>query len=445
MERNHMQRQETRRELLRKMAVLGLALPTLPTVLSACGTAENGGANAPTATQSYPPDDPRSTRRTVFDVVYTLDNDYYQGWDKASQEMSAVYNLARELHVSNGNIEELRTIFTSAATRGVEGIVNAPANAAATPGTLGIAERAGIHTATAWSNAAWSTPLDVGDHFVAYHTGNDVALASSVCEILFEKMGGQGKFIHIEGIRGYTASDLRTVGVDRALASYPRIQMVAREEGGFSRTVTQPVIENLLTAHPDVAGIMCQNDDSAIAVINALERRGMQVPVVGIDVINEFLEAMQRGDIALASAAPHGSWLAAWSMVKVFDAMNGFKLSVPERMMYFGAFVVDTPEAAEAYQKLMYKADKLPYDYERWSRVLYPDDWDPQNTLRPIDPTEYWEAEPMPAGYALPSAYEEARAGGDFARITGLYADKVKNDPWKDVRKLCDRGGVDIL
>lgn len=445
MARHHFQQQETRRQVLRKMALLGLAVPALPSILTACGTAGNQGSPTPVAPRSFPAGDPRSTRRKIFDVIFTLDNDYFQGWDKASQEVAAVYNLDRELHITDSNVDKLRSIFDAAATRGVEGIINVPSNAASTPGTLAISERADIYTATAWNNAAWSTPLDIGDHFAAYHTGNDVALASAVCEILFEKMGGEGKFIHIEGIRGFTSSDLRNVGVDQALAKYPRIQMVARQEGGYSRTITQPVIENLLTAHPDVAGIMCQNDDSAIAVINALESRGMQVPVVGIDVINDFLDAMQRGDIALASAAPHGSWLAAWSMVKVFDALNGYKLSVPERMMYFGGFVVDTAQAAEAYQDLMYKADKLPYDYERWSRILYPDDWDPQNTLRPIDPAEYWVNEPKPAGYALPSAYEKARAASEYEEVQALYADRVKDDPWKTVRKLCNRGGVDIL
>lgn len=447
MNPSYFERDANRREVLKRMVQIGLTLPVAAPLLAACGTASNTGAESQVpAVEITDPNDPRFERRTVLDSFYTLDNDYFQGWDRASREMCAVYNLERDRQVDNSSVDALRGIFEAAVTRQIAGVVNAPAIAASTPEVIGITQQAGIPTSTAWSNAPWSTPLDIGDYFVSYQTGNDEALARAVCEILFKEMGGKGKFIHIEGIRGNSASDRRNVGVDEALAAYPNVQMVAREEGGFSRSVTQPVIESLLTAHPDVAGIMCSNDDSAIAVVNALESRNMQVPVVGIDVINEFLDAMQRGGTALASAAPHGSWLGAYCMVKVFDAMNGFQLTVPERMMYFGGFVVDTPEAAAAYQDLMYKAERFPFDYEKWSRVLHPDDWDPQNSLRPIDPNAYWANYPKPAGYQLPPDYATATDSGEFQRIEEMYKTAFKIDPWKDIRKLCkNNGGADVL
>ena len=93
----------------------------------------------------------------------------------------------------------------------------------------------------------------------------------------------------------------------------------------------------------------------------------------------------------------------------------------------------------------MYKSERLPYDYEKWSRVLHPNDWDPQNSLRPIDPNKYWTNYPKPGGYQLPKGYVDSLASGEFDRITQMYEKAFKDDPWKDIRKLCRNGGGDVL
>ena len=296
-----------------------------------------------------------------------------------------------------------------------------------------------------WSNAAWSTPFDIGDYFYSFQAANDVAGAREVCTVLFDAMGGSGKFIHIEGIQGNSASDNRTAGVDAALAKFPNIEMVARQQGGFSRGGTQPVIEALLTANPDVKGIMCQNDDSAIAAINAVQGRGLtDVKIVGIDAIGEFLDAVNSGT-ALASWAHHGAYIGAWSTVRVFDALAGVKLTAPERMMYFGGFIIDTPDAASEYQKLMYGDAALPFDYEKMSRALHPDDWDPQNTMVPMDLEQYWARDPQPSGYTVPAAYTTAKTDGTFDKVTAEYKAAFKSDPFAAVRSKCASGGQDIM
>jgi ABC-type sugar transport system substrate-binding protein len=55
------------------------------------------------------------------------------------------------------------------------------------------------------------------------------------------------------------------------------------QPGQFDRGHTTPVITALLTAHPNVKGIICQNDDSAVGVVTALRSKGLTVPVAGVD------------------------------------------------------------------------------------------------------------------------------------------------------------------
>lgn len=435
----------SRRVLVRSALQVGVLAAAAP-YLAACGTAKGqaaaGAVPTPKITDSK---DPRMLHHSMIDSFYTLDNDYFKGWAKGSAAAAGTFLMTRDQEVDNSNIDTLKSVFETAVSKKVQGISTLPNTAAASPDILGIAQKAGIYVSSNWSNKAWSTPFDIGDCFYSYQAANDVGGAREVCKVLFEAMGGSGKFIHIEGIKGNSASDNRTAGVDQALKAYPKIQMVARQAGGFSRGNTQPVIESLLTANPDVTGIMCANDDSAIAAINAVQAHGMKnVKIVGIDGIGEFLDNIKRGR-ALASWAHHGAFIGAFSTVRVFDALAGFKLTAPERMMYFGGFIIDTPSAASAYQDLMYSSKPLPFNYEKMSRALHPLDWDPQNSMVPMNIEELWARDSKPAGYQIPAAYAKAKGAGDFERVTAMYKSAFVSDPFAAVRSKCKSGGKDIL
>jgi ribose transport system substrate-binding protein len=418
------------------MAAAGFAVPTLSGVLAACGDDTSSGPRS--ASEAL------DEERTFLDSFPTLNNDFWQAWDQGSVEACGVLNMEYNKAVDDFDVAVQRSAIENAPTDGVQGMFLISNTEGASPDLLGLCNELEIYAVNNYSNAPWSTPLDIGDYYVAYHDNNNVEGMRQLSEALFEEIGGKGKVIHIEGVRGNSSSENRTKGVDLALENYPDIELVGRQPGDYSRVTTQPVIEDLLTANPDVNAVIAQNDDSAIGVVNALEARNIDAPVVGVDAISEFLDMIQEGR-AFASLANPGSWIGGWSTVRVFDALNGWKPTTPERMMYFGAFIVDTPESAKAYDELFYKSDSYPYDYELWSQVLHPDDWDPQNLLAPMDPNVIWEGIEKPDGYELPSEYEQAESDGEFDEITKLYAEHYKSDPWADIRKETKGGGKDII
>lgn len=435
----------SRRDFLRltmQFAAAGTMLPVLVACNNAADSLDFGPLPSPVVDD---PNDPRNHHFSMVDSFYTLDNDYFQGWARGSAFAAATLLMSRDQQVDNSNIDVLRSVFEAAPIKDIQGISTLPNTAAASPEILSLAQSAGIYASSNWSNAPWSTPFDIGDFYYSFQTANDVAGARELCKQLFEEMGGRGKFIHIEGNKGNSASDNRTAGVDEALALYPGIEMVARQPGGFSRGGTQPVIENLLTANPDVSGIMCANDDSAMAAVTAVESRGIQnCKVVGIDAIGEFLQAMPRGT-AFATWAHHGAWIGAFSTVRIFDALAGVTLSAPERMMNFGGFIIDSADAADAYVDLMYSSKPLPFNYEMMSRALHPDDWDPQNSMIPLDIEAYWKRDEKPPRYTIPTPYTEAVDSGETERVAARYATAFTSDPFKTVRRKCRNGGKDIL
>jgi ribose transport system substrate-binding protein len=383
---------------------------------------------------------------SVVDQFYTLNNAYFQGWARGSAESAAVLRIKRDQQVDEFSDDKVISVYESAKPNGVNAISSMLANPGISPKILKMAAQAGITSVLGWNLSPWTTPFDIGDTFYSFITPNNISGAQTLAEMLFKKMGGSGELIHITGVPGNSVDITRTVGVDAALAKFPGIKMVARQPGEFDRGSTTPVIESLLTAHPNVAGIFCQNDDSAIAVINALAARGMKVPVTGIDAIPDFLQAMTRNpDVAYATWAHHGAWLGAALMVKTFDALSGVKLSAPERMMFSGGFIIDTPAAADAYTAQMYGTGRFPFDYARMSKALHPDDWDPQNLMAPVEFESYFALQqPKPAGYRVSADYAAAVAGGELERVATQYREHYKSDPFASVRRLCAEGGKEL-
>src|SRR5438552_15246152 len=60
------------------------------------------------------------------------------------------------------------------------------------------------------------------------------------------------------------------------------------------------VVENILTAHPDVQGVFATNDQMALGAMEALDARGLRgkVAIVGFDATKEAVQAAVDGKLA---------------------------------------------------------------------------------------------------------------------------------------------------
>lgn len=427
--------------LTRRNLLAGTAAAAVTMALAAC----NRSAGPTPAASSFAAGDPRSNGWRTVNQYFSSNNAFFNSWQQGSDEAARALGMTNEAQVDNSNNDKALTIFRSAATRGFNGMTSMIADPGISKMVLSTAQTNGTVVANAWNVAPWLTPFDIGDKWVQFIAPNDVAGAQAVANVLFDAMGGEGELIHITGVPGNTADLLRTEGVDRALKKFPGVKLVAREPGKFNRGATEPVISALLTAHPNVKAVFCQNDDEAMGVLAALSARGRKdVLVTGIDGIPDMLDAIASGR-ALATWAQHGGFAAGWLTVQVFDALAGVTLDPLERMMWLGTFVINTPEAASAYKKMMY-GGAFPFDYVKMSRALHPKDWDPQNSFAPIDlETYYTLLQPKPSGYELPAKYTNAASAAAIEAVAKSYSQRVNTDPFANVRKLCKgEGGRDL-
>lgn len=406
------------------VVVAGLTLP----LFAACASGSSDSTSASA-------DD---TGLTIMHQVPTLDNSYWADLTAGAEAAAEALGVEYVTEVYENSTDTQLSQVQQASSKGVDMAFLFAQDQASSPTLISTATDSGIYTTNIFSNQPWSTPLEpeFDGKYAGFFVPDNVADSENMARSIFEQMGGAGKVIHITGIPGNTTAEERSLGVEQALADYPDVEVVARESGGENRVDTQPVIENLLTAHPDVNAVICHNDDSAVAVLNALNDRGRDdVLVGGIDALDEFLDAMQNGNNAAATAAIHGAWFGGYNVVRAFDAYHGVEYSPVESMMFQDSLIIDTPEAAKAYQDAMYATDELPFDWAAMSKHLNPDDWDPQLALAPIDPAEYWGRidEPQPNGYELPAEYAAAIDEGELDSVAETYLSAVQDNPLSDV------------
>jgi ribose transport system substrate-binding protein len=419
----------TRREFFELLAAVGLAAPLVGR--STYAAADSGVAAL-------------KKRLNFMDSFYTLNNDYFHQMDNGAGQAAAVLNIAESRELNNGDVNVQKSHVENAPNLGVNGITMVAATEGSEIDLLRLVNRLQIPTVNNHTKAVWNTPIDSGPYYVAFHAPANVTATRARSEQVFKKLGGKGKVVYIEGILGNPVETERGHGFDLALKQFPDIELVARRPGGWSRTTTAPAIADILTAHPDIDAVIVSNDDSAVAVVNALEQRNIKAMVSGCDAIPDMVDMVAHGR-AFSTYAYGPAWLGAYSTVVVFDYINGWRPSVPERMMIFGGYILDTPEAAQKYKELS-SGSTSPYDFLKMSKVLHPDDWNPQNLLIPLVPEDHWTWRgEKPGSYQLPREYAETKEKGEFERVAKLYADRFSTDPFSPVRALTSNGGPIII
>ena len=420
----------SRRRLLQYAALAGAAIP-LAGALEACQ-----GSSSSSASSSGKGGIQQGGTLMVAPPVALSAAAYWNAWTGGATAAADQLGLHTHVENFNGDTATQLASFQSMSSLGLNGVVTEANTPAVSPRLFQYCQSQKIYGVNSWSQQPWTTPLSVGQYYVSYiEFANDLAF-EAVCTQLFQKMGGSGKVIHISGNPGTLPSEYRDLGLTNALKKFPQIQLLASEYGNYSTSQTATVVQNLLTAHPVVDAIICQNDDSAMGALSVLKNQNRKALVVGCDGSADFLDAIVAGD-GLATVANNAPWLGGAQVVEVFDALHGFRLQPLARMQRFEAFVINTPAAAAAYKKLMWSG-KYPYDYGKMSRVLHPTDWDMQIGVTAASPETLWsQIAPNPsAGTSLPAAYQNATTA-DYEAINAEYKDHLATNPFDAVKKLC--------
>jgi ribose transport system substrate-binding protein len=143
---------------------------------------------------------------------------------------------------------------------------------------------------------------------------------------LGQKLGKGAKVFIIEGNPGADNATMRKAGFEKAAKEFG-MNVLESKTAHWETEEANTLMTNLLTAHPDVQGVMAANDSMVLGVVKALDAAGMsgKVQVVGFDNIPAVQALIKQGKV-LATIDQFGPEMAANCIKTGFRIMKGEKL-----------------------------------------------------------------------------------------------------------------------
>jgi len=130
---------------------------------------------------------------------------------------------------------------------------------------------------------------------------DNIKAAYDGAKLVAELVGGKGTILVLEGMPGGQTANDRKAGALKALAEYPDIEVISMP-ADWQTAKGQSVTEDVLTAHPDLAGIFASNDMMAMGAVPALAAAGVDIPVCGFDAVPPALEMVADGRLVATVA-----------------------------------------------------------------------------------------------------------------------------------------------
>lgn len=137
---------------------------------------------------------------------------------------------------------------------------------------------------------------------ISHIASDNVAGGKMAGDFIMQKVGKDAKVIQLEGIAGTSAARERGEGFEQSHAAH-QFNLVASQAADFDRAKGLNVMQNLITAHPDVKAIFAQNDEMALGALKAVQMSGLtEVIIVGFDGTDDGINAVNTGKIAATIA-----------------------------------------------------------------------------------------------------------------------------------------------
>ena len=133
--------------------------------------------------------------------------------------------------------------------------------------------------------------------FVTYVGADDFEIGYREAHYLFDKLGGKGKIVVIEGTPAAPTNRERVRGYKRAFAEFPGIEVLGSGVGNYQQPDAKRVMEKFLGEYPQIDAVLSANDGMALGVLEALKEAKRTSIVIGINGILPAVKQIETGAI----------------------------------------------------------------------------------------------------------------------------------------------------
>ncbi|MFJ7368818.1 sugar ABC transporter substrate-binding protein [Lysinibacillus sp. NPDC098008] len=125
----------------------------------------------------------------------------------------------------------------------------------------------------------------------------------------------------IEGVPGGAQNEARVAGGKEYLEE-KGFKVVTVQAADFDRTKAVSVMENIITAHPNIKGVYAANDEMALGAYQALKTANLTIPIVGVDGTTDGIQSIIDGGVT-ASVEQLPYKMAYMGVENAIKALNG--------------------------------------------------------------------------------------------------------------------------
>lgn len=233
-----------------------------------------------------------ATRSTPLIAVFTKNrtNPAYTAARLGADRVAARLGARVEHYVPDkpDDVMEQRTLVERAIAERPDAAVFVPVHATAMSDSVRKLNAAGIPAVNYLNRLAEG-------RFVTYVGSDDYRLARDIAAHLFQRIGGKGAIVILEGVPAAVTSQERLRGFRDAVRDSPGIRIAASRAADYQQETARSVTAGLLAGLPRMDGILCANDVMALGAIEALEDAGRRIPLVGVNAIPEAIAAIKSG------------------------------------------------------------------------------------------------------------------------------------------------------
>ncbi len=225
--------------------------------------------------------------QTIGLSVSTLNNPFFVTLRDGAQAMAD--QLGFELLVTDAqdSVSTQISDIEDLIQRGVQVLIVNPTDSDAVVPAVLAANAAGVPV------IAVDRGVGAGAQLAYYIVSDNVAGGAAAGEYICEMIGGTGSVVELEGIPGVSATRERGQGFNEAIAAAcPDVTVVARQTANFNRAEGLTVMENILTAQPEIDAVFAHNDEMALGALQAIEASGRDILVVGFDATDDAVQAV---------------------------------------------------------------------------------------------------------------------------------------------------------
>lgn len=244
---------------------------------------------------------------------------YYAGFEQGAQDAAKKFGVQFKMSgPSTANSAEQLQIFESLVQQGYKAISISPLDPTSINSAIASARAKGVVVTTSDADASKS------ERQVFVSQASDKALGYTVMDSLAKQMGDKGKFGIVSGAPDTASLDSWTAFIqERAKTKYPNIQFVGGVRHATDSALALKEAQNLMTAFPDIKGIVGVPSTAVPGVAQAVQNAGKKgkVAVIGYGspkTAGPFIKSGVMKETVLWDV-PQLGYLTVWANLQLLE------------------------------------------------------------------------------------------------------------------------------